>query len=102
MATAIRSVVTEAIEAANNPLLEEMSCMEGRLHKRMDGLDQRMDGLESRMDGLENRMDGFDKRMDGFESQLRTTNENFQLQLAQHRKDVAADLREALSAREVP
>lgn len=51
-------------------LREDMQRMEGRLDKRMDGLENQIDGLGKRMDRLENRMDGLEKRMDGLDNRM--------------------------------
>lgn len=48
------------------------------------------------MDGLEGRMDKFDSRMEEMNTRIGNMESNVQAQLAQNRKDIANDVREAL------
>ncbi len=93
-ANALRNMVFEASKEAAHlavePVLEEMSAMEGRLGGRIDATNERIDATNERIDATNERIDATNARID-------TTNQNMQAQLAQHRKDVSEDVRKILS-----
>jgi chromosome segregation ATPase len=64
---AIKSIVTEAVEASEFRIATTTSRGFDRLESRMSNLENRMDGLEDRMDGLEDCMSGLEDRMSGVE-----------------------------------
>ncbi len=83
LAMAMRDVFTEAVQEGVEPvnnaiggIRKDMTAMEGRLNKKID------DGLEAT-----NKM---------INEGLKTTNKNVQGQLAQNRKDISADVKEAI------
>jgi len=99
LAKAMRKVFVEAVQEGIRPLEKKFDGFEGRIggiESRIDGLEGRMDGLEGRMDGLEGRMDKFDSRMEEMNTRIGNMESNVQAQLAQNRKDIANDVREAL------
>lgn len=72
LAAALRDVVKEGVAEAVEPLRGEIA------------------EVRTEMRDMESRLN---VRIDGVESGLKTTNENIQAQLAQHRSDVAGDVR---------
>ena len=59
-------------------MLVSLHRMEGRINKRIDGVEQRIDGVEQhidrveqRIDRVEQRIDGIDRRIDSIDGRLR-------------------------------
>ena len=74
LASAMRQVFTEAVEGAVEPINNQMKALRTDMHDMEERLNERID------------------------TGLKTTNENVQAQLAQHREDVRADIQEALKS----
>lgn len=78
LAAALRDVIGESNEQIRDEVKTDMREMESRLNERIDGLQAEVTGLGGRID---------------------TTNQNMQAQLAQHRQDIAEDVRAMLDER---
>ncbi len=78
LAKAMRDVFKESLEAGLVPVRKDINDMR-----------ENIDDLRENMESMENRLAG----------QIKTTNENVQAQLAQHRKDIAADVKKLLAGR---
>lgn len=79
LAKAMRDVFTESVETAIEPLRTEM-------RTEIRAMRTEMRDMESRLNG----------RIDETNARIDTTNQNMQAQFAQHRKDVADDVRKIL------
>jgi len=80
LAKAMRQVFTEAVEDAVEPLREDVKDIRENMTTKDD-----LKAVEGRLD----------KKIDDGQ---RTTNENVQAQLAQHRQDIASDVKDALKS----
>ena len=75
LADAMRKVFSEAVQGAVEPLRKDVKELREHVDQRIDETDKKID------------------------EGLKTTNENVQAQIAQHRKDVAADVKKIVKGR---
>lgn len=66
---AIKSIVTEAVEASEFRIATATSRGFDRLESRMSNLEDRMDGLEDRMGGFEDRLSNVEIELHGVRTQ---------------------------------
>ena len=77
LATAMRDVFGEAMSQVRDDVKSDLDGMEGRLNKRIDGLETRIDHVEK---------------------SIETTNKNMQAQFAQQEKKIAQEIRKVKRA----